>query len=228
MRGLRPSRGALAASLLLAACVTTLGQSVALPPPATDEPLASTKTMRTAVVAGGCFWGIQLVFEHVRGVSQALAGYAGGAASTAQYETVSTGRTGHAESVEITYDASAVTYGQLLRVFFSVAHDPTELNRQGPDEGTQYRSAIFFRDAEQQRIARAYVAQLTRAHVFNAPIVTAIVQLPAFYHAEGYHQGYADEHPDDLYIRINDAPKLAALKRVLPDLYTARAASVRP
>jgi peptide-methionine (S)-S-oxide reductase len=223
-----PRAGVLVAAALLAACVTTIGQSAALPMPSTDEPLAATKTMRAAVVSGGCFWGIQLVFEHVKGVSRVLEGYAGGAASTAQYDTVSTGRTGHAESVEITYDASVVTYGQLLRVFFGVAHDPTQLNRQGPDEGTQYRSAIFFQDADQQRIARAYVAQLTQARAFNAPIVTAIVQLPAFYRAEDYHQGYADEHPDDLYIRINDAPKLAALKRVFPDLYTARAASVRP
>ena len=203
----------------LVACVTTQGQGVAIPAPAADLPRAASPVTHTAVLAGGCFWGVQSVFEHVRGVTKVVAGYAGGAASTARYEVVETGRTGHAESVQVIYDASSVTYGQLLRVFFGVAHDPTQLNRQGPDMGTQYRSVIFFSDDDEARVARAYVNQLTQAHAFRQPIVTEIVALAAFYPAETYHQDYAEQHPDDLYIRINDAPKLVALKRVFPDLF---------
>jgi peptide-methionine (S)-S-oxide reductase len=207
----------LAVGLMMAA--RTAG--VAVPPPAVDAPLAPGQASRTAVLAGGCFWGVQAVYQHVRGVTRALSGYAGGAASTASYEVVESGRTGHAESVQITYDPGRVTYGQLLRVFFSVAHDPTTLNRQGPDEGTQYRSAIFVQDAEQERIARAYIAQLDQAHVFRNPIVTEVTKLPGFYTAEDYHQDYATLHPHDPYIVVNDAPKVANLRSLFPELYAA-------
>jgi peptide-methionine (S)-S-oxide reductase len=174
------------------------------------------------VLAGGCFWGIQAVFEHVKGVTSATAGYSGGSANTAQYETVSTGRTGHAESVKVVYDPSQVSFGQILKVFFSVAHDPTELNRQGPDEGTQYRSVIFFSSEEQHRVARAYIDQLNGAKVFSEPIVTQVVALQAFYPAEGYHQSYAEHHPYEPYIAINDLPKLDHLKQTLPELYVGK------
>jgi peptide-methionine (S)-S-oxide reductase len=196
--------------------------AVKLPNPAADEALSKTKSSQTVVLAGGCFWGIQAVFEHVKGVSSATAGYSGGAANTAQYETVSTGRTGHAESVKVVYDPSQVSFGQILKVFFSVAHDPTELNRQGPDEGTQYRSAIFFSSEEQHRIARAYIDQLDGAKTFARPIVTQVVALQAFYPAEGYHQDYAEHHPHEPYIAINDLPKLDHLKQTLPELYVGK------
>ncbi|MGH9633447.1 MAG: peptide-methionine (S)-S-oxide reductase MsrA [Candidatus Angelobacter sp.] len=196
--------------------------AVKLPNPATDEPLSKTKSSETVVLAGGCFWGIQAVFEHVKGVSSATAGYSGGPASTAQYETVSTGRTGHAESVKVVYDPSQVSFGQILKVFFSVAHDPTELNRQGPDEGTQYRSVIFFSSEDQHRVARAYIDQLNGAKVFSEPIVTQVVALQAFYPAEGYHQDYAEHHPYEPYIAINDLPKLDHLKKLLPELYVRK------
>ncbi|HXA84829.1 MAG TPA: peptide-methionine (S)-S-oxide reductase MsrA [Candidatus Dormibacteraeota bacterium] len=196
--------------------------AVKLPNPAADEALSKTKSSQTVVLAGGCFWGIQAVFEHVKGVSSATAGYSGGAANTAQYETVSTGRTGHAESVKVIYDPSQVSFGQILKVFFSVAHDPTELNRQGPDEGTQYRSAIFFSSEEQHRIARAYIDQLDGAKTFARPIVTQVVALQAFYPAEGYHQDYAEHHPHEPYIAINDLPKLDHLKQTLPELYVGK------
>ena len=173
-----------------------------------DESVAGQSGHETAVVAGGCFWGMQLVFEHVKGVLNVTAGYAGGSAKTAEYETVSTGRTGHAESVRIVYDPSQITYGQLLKVFFSVAHNPTELNRQGPDEGTQYRSVIFYADQNQQRIAEAYIHQLTEARSFSHKIVTQIVPLQGFYPAEAYHQDYAVHNPQNMYIMINDLPKL--------------------
>jgi peptide-methionine (S)-S-oxide reductase len=196
--------------------------AVKLPNPAADEPLNKAKGAQTVVLAGGCFWGIQAVFEHVKGVSSATAGYSGGSAGTAQYETVSTGQTGHAESVRVVYDPSQVSFGQILKVFFSVAHDPTELNRQGPDEGTQYRSVIFYGDEDQRRIAQAYVDQLNVAKVFARPIVTQIVALKAFYPAEGYHQDYAAHHPNDPYIAINDLPKLDHLKQILPELYAGK------
>ena len=196
--------------------------AVKLPDPATDSPLSKSKGAQTVVLSGGCFWGIQAVFEHVKGVSSVTAGYSGGSASTAQYETVSTGRTGHAESVRIVYDPSQVSYGQLLKVFFSVAHDPTELNRQGPDEGTQYRSAIFFGNEDQRHIAQAYIDQLNRAKAFSHPIVTEIVALQAFYPAEAYHQDYAEHHPNEPYIAINDLPKLEHLKQTLPELYVGK------
>jgi peptide-methionine (S)-S-oxide reductase len=197
-------------------------RAVAVPSPAVDASIATAKSTQTAVVSGGCFWGIQAVFQHVKGVINATSGYAGGSAKTAEYEIVSTGMTGHAESVKITYDPSQVTYGQLLRVFFSVAHDPTQLNRQDPDEGTQYRSAVWYANDEQKRIAEAYIAQLDKAKIFPAPIVTKVVPLNGFYPAEGYHQNYAANHPDDPYIVYNDAPKVAHLREQLPELYAAK------
>ena len=193
-----------------------------LPDPADDMPRATTRTLETAVFAGGCFWGIEAVFEHVKGVTDAVSGYAGGTAATANYETVSTGRTGHAESVRVTYDASRITYGQLLKVFFSVAHDPTELNRQGPDTGPQYRSAIFYQNDQQRRIAAAYIAQLQKAKAFGRPIVTQVTALDKFYPAEAYHQDYLAQHPTQPYIVINDLPKLEALKKHFGDLYAAK------
>jgi peptide-methionine (S)-S-oxide reductase len=196
--------------------------TVAIPDPAVDESLAANKGERVAVVAGGCFWGIQAVFEHVKGVIDVKAGYAGGSADTAHYEIVSTGRTGHAESVRIKYDPSQISYGQLLKVFFSVAHDPTELNRQGPDDGTQYRSAIFCSNEEQQRIAKAYVDQLNQAKAFGQPIVTVISVGSPFYEAEAYHQDYAVHHPNEPYIVINDLPKVASLRKQFPNLYVSR------
>jgi peptide-methionine (S)-S-oxide reductase len=202
-----------------AAATTT---APAIPDPAVDAPLANARGEQTAVVAGGCFWGVQAVFQHVKGVKSVTSGYAGGAAKTAHYETVSTGETGHAESVRITYDPSQVSYGKLLKVFFAVAHDPTQLNRQGPDTGTQYRSAIFYSNEEQKRIAQAYVAQLDQAKVFGRSIVTQITPLDAFYKAEDYHQDYATLHPDEPYIAINDLPKVENLRKQLPDLYVQR------
>jgi peptide-methionine (S)-S-oxide reductase len=165
---------------------------------------------------------VQAVFQHVKGVIRATSGYSGGSAKTAEYETVSTGETGHAESVEIVYDPSQITYGELLRVFFSVAHDPTQLNRQGPDQGTQYRSSIFYANDEQKHIAQAYIAQLDKAGVFPRPIVTQVVLLQAFYPAEAYHQNYAALHPYQPYIAINDAPKVEHLRQEFPDLYTGK------
>ena len=194
----------------------------AVPSPAVDATLATARAEQTAVVSGGCFWGIQAVFQHVKGVISATSGYSGGAANTAEYELVSNGDTGHAESVKIVYDPSQITYGQLLRVFFSVAHDPTELNRQGPDTGSQYRSAIFYGSDEQKRIAEAYIAQLEKAKVFPRPIVTQLVPLKAFYAAEAYHQDYAARHPDNPYIVYNDAPKVAHLRQEFPELYTGK------
>ena len=196
--------------------------AVAIPDPGVDTPLATATGQQTAVVAGGCFWGLQAVFEHVRGVIAVTAGYSGGPASMANYEMVCTDKTGHAEAVSITYDPSRITYGHLLKVFFSVAHDPTELNRQGPDTGTQYRSAIFYASAEQKRIAQAYIAQLDRAKVYSRPIVTEVVALNGFYQAEAHHQDYAVQHPDDPYIVINDLPKVANLRKLLPNLYRAK------
>lgn len=204
------------------ACNAATARAVAIPDPALDAPLASTKGKQTAVFAGGCFWGIEAVFEHVKGVSSATSGYSGGPAKTANYETVSTGETGHAESVQVTYDPSQITYGQLLKVFFAVAHDPTELNRQGPDTGTQYRSAIFYSNEEQKRIALAYIKQLNQARVFERPIVTQVAALSVFYQAEAYHQDYAVHHPNDSYIVFNDLPKVENLRQQFPNLYVAR------
>jgi peptide-methionine (S)-S-oxide reductase len=197
-------------------------RSAVLPAPVVDAPRAPAAGQQTAVLSGGCFWGVQAVFQHVKGVISATSGYSGGSKKTADYETVSTGETGHAESVQIVYDPSQITYGELLRVFFSVAHDPTELNRQGPDEGTQYRSAIFYANDEQKQIAGAYIAQLNQAKVFAHPIVTQVVALQAFYAAEAYHQNYAALHPNQPYIMFNDAPKVEHLKQQFPDLYIAK------
>lgn len=188
-----------------------------LPDPAVNA--APAQGDQVAVLAGGCFWGLQSVFEHVKGVKKVWAGYSGGAANTAEYERVSDGDTGHAESVKIVYDPAKVSYGQLLKVYFSVATDPTQLNRQGPDVGTQYRSVIFYGNDEQKRIATAYIAQLSAAHAFPDAIVTQVVPLKGFYAAESYHQDYATRHPNDPYIVFNDAPKVAHLKQQFPDLY---------
>ncbi|MGE8335282.1 peptide-methionine (S)-S-oxide reductase MsrA [Pseudomonas laurylsulfatiphila] len=191
--------------------------SVVIPPPALDETTHAQSA--TAVFAGGCFWGVQGVFQHVKGVKNAVSGYAGGAADTAQYERVSNGNTGHAESVEVTFDPSQVSYGTLLQIYFSVAHNPTELNRQGPDTGTQYRSAIFTKSAEQQRVAQAYIAQLDAAHSFDKPIVTKLETFNGFYPAEEEHQDFLTEHPTYPYIVINDLPKVAQLKQLYPNRY---------
>jgi peptide-methionine (S)-S-oxide reductase len=191
-----------------------------IPAAATDP--ADTASKETAVLAGGCFWGQQGLFEHVKGVIKVVAGYSGGERSTARYGLVSTGTTGHAESVEITFDPHQVTFGQILQIYFSVAHDPTQLNRQGPDEGTQYRSEIFAASPEQQATARAYIAQLDAAHIFAKPIATRVEPLKGFYPAEDYHQDYLVFNPDASYIRINDLPKIGALKEVWPAFYRAQ------
>jgi peptide-methionine (S)-S-oxide reductase len=212
----------LVAVLLFAASVwspTNAAEKGGFPDPAVDAPLAAKKGKATAVVAGGCFWGVQAVFQHVKGVKDVTSGYSGGSASTAEYERVGRGDTGHAESVKITFDPAQITYGQLLKVFFSVVHDPTQLDRQGPDTGTQYRSAIFYGDDEQKRIAEAYIAQLEAAKSFPRPIVTQVVPLRDFYAAEMYHQNYAMLHPDDAYIVRNDAPKVEDLHERFPGLY---------
>jgi peptide-methionine (S)-S-oxide reductase len=204
------------------ACKTARASITSFPDPVLDAPLTSAKSEQTAVLAGGCFWGVDAVFKHVKGVIKVTSGYSGGSAGTAQYETVSTGETGHAESVRIIYDPSKISYGQLLKVFFAVAHDPTELNRQGPDSGTQYRSAIFYGDEEQKRIAEAYIDQLNKARVFGKPIVTRVTALKSFYEAEGYHQNYLAQHPDEPYIIFNDLPKVENLRKYYPDLYKAK------
>jgi peptide-methionine (S)-S-oxide reductase len=194
------------------------GESSVAIPPAAFDPVDANAT-GTAVLAGGCFWGVQAVFEHVGGVSQVIAGYSGGAKSNPTYEEVSTEETGHAETVQITYDPARVSFGTLLQVYFSVAHDPTQLNRQGPDEGTSYRSNIFYTNEAQQRIAEAYIDQLNKAGRFSRPLVTRVDRFTAFYPAEKYHQDYLVAHPSSPYIVINDLPKLAEFKRLLPSLY---------
>jgi len=192
--------------------------AVVLPAPVLDNP-RTEGPLQTAVLAGGCFWGVQGVYQYTKGVKQVLSGYAGGDKSTAEYEKVSTGRTGHAESVQIVFDPKEISYGEILRIYFSVAHDPTELNRQGPDVGTQYRSAIFYADAQQQRIAQAYIAQLEKAHAFRRQIVTRVDPLRGFYPAEAYHQDFLIRNPSYPYIAINDLPKIANLKRLFPEQY---------
>ena len=192
--------------------------AAAVPGPAVDEPRPASSAKETMVVAGGCFWGVQAVFEQVRGVRSATSGYAGGA-GPADYDTVSTGQTGHAESVRIVYDPSKISYGQLLKIFFSVAHDPTQLNHQGPDVGTQYRSAIFYGDAMQEKIAKAYIEQLDGAKIFHGKIVTEVTPLKKFYEAESYHQDYYFAHLMQPYIMFNDTPKVQALKQQFPDLF---------
>jgi peptide-methionine (S)-S-oxide reductase len=216
----------LAAFVILLASLAILrgnaaGAATTLPDPAVDETLAAHAGQEKVVVAGGCFWGVQLVYEHVKGVIHVTSGYAGGTVKNPDYETVSSGSTGHAESVEIVYDPSKITLGQLLKVFFSVAHDPTELNRQGPDTGTQYRSAIFFETLEQQHIAQAYVDQLNQAKSFSRAIVTQIAPLKAFYRAENYHQDFAVHNPDNPYIAAFDLPKVKHLQEQFPGLYVA-------
>ena len=198
---------------------------VVIPPPAFDAPKAPGP-LQTAVLSGGCFWGVQGVFEHLVGVHKVLSGYSGGAHSTASYEVVSTGTTGHAESVQITYDPKLVTYGQILQVYFSVAHNPTELNRQGPDVGTQYRSAIFYANDMQKKIAASYIAQLNKAGVFGAPIVTQLTPFQAFYPAEDYHQDYLLLNPSNPYIVYNDLPKIRNFQKLLPLLYQPKAVTV--
>jgi peptide-methionine (S)-S-oxide reductase len=201
------------------ACSRVDASAATIPNPKLDAPLAPKKGEQTAVLAGGCFWGVEAVFEHVKGVLHAESGYSGGTEDTAQYYRVASGATGHAESVRVTYDPSQITYGQLLKVFFSVAHDPTELNRQGPDVGAQYRSAIFYANEEQKRIAVSYVDQLNQAKVFERKIATQVVPLKAFHEAEDYHQNYLVNHPNEPYIVYNDMPKLANLRKILPELY---------
>jgi peptide-methionine (S)-S-oxide reductase len=198
------------------------GSGAAVPGPVADEARATAPAKETAVVAGGCFWGIQAVFQHVKGVVSATSGYSGGTLKNPDYEAVSSGETGHAESVKIVYDPSQITYGELLRVFFSVALDPTEVNRQGPDSGTQYRSLVFYGNDEQKKIAEAYIAQLNSAKVFRKAIATQVVPLKGFYEAEGYHQNYATLHPDNPYIVYNDAPKVSNLRREFPELYSGK------
>jgi peptide-methionine (S)-S-oxide reductase len=201
------------------ACTAKANPAAGIPAPTLDEAQPSTPTQRTVVFSGGCFWGVQAVFLHVKGVISATSGYSGGSAKTAEYETVSTGETGHAESVQVVYNASQVTYGKLLWIFFSVAHDPTQLNRQGPDEGTEYRSAIFYTSDEQKHITDAYIAQLVQAKIFSHRIVTQVGPLQAFYPAEAYHQNYAALHPNQPYIMFNDAPKVEHLRQQFPDIY---------
>jgi len=193
--------------------------AVAIPAPTLDPAAPAGARAETIVLAGGCFWGVQAVFQHTKGVTSAVSGYAGGDAKTAHYEVVGTGRTGHAESVAVTFDPRQISYGRILQIYFSVAHNPTELNRQGPDVGTQYRSAIFYADDEQRRVAGAYIAQLDKAHVFNAPIVTRLEPLHGFYPAENYHQDFAVLHPSYPYIVFNDLPKVENLKRLFPHDY---------
>jgi peptide-methionine (S)-S-oxide reductase len=207
--------------LALAGCGSAASSAVSLPDPGVSAAVLPGAGPQTAVLAGGCFWGMEGVFEHVKGVAKVTSGYAGGRAETANYPTVSTGTTGHAESVRITYDPARISYGQLLKVYFSVAHDPTELNRQGPDTGTQYRSEIFYTNEGQRRVAQAYIRQLQHAHVFSRPIVTRVSSLKGFYPAEAYHQGYLRNHPDQPYIVINDLPKIDHLRQQFPGWYVS-------
>lgn len=212
--------GMLSAALALAASACPVradDKPHAIPAPALDEP--AHEAPETIVLAGGCFWGVQGVFQHVKGVTRAIAGYAGGSAATAHYLMTSLGHTGHAESVAVTFDPAKISLGRILQIYFAVAHDPTELNRQGPDEGSQYRSAIFPSDAEQAKVARDYIVQLDQAHAFAAPIVTRIEPGKAFYAAETYHQDFLTLNPDYPYIVTNDLPKIAALRRLYPDEY---------
>jgi len=204
------------------ACGIGSASAITIPASTQDETHASQTSEQHLVVAGGCFWGVQAVFQHLKGVKTAISGYAGGTADTAKYDVVSGGNTGHAEAVQITYDPSQITLGQILQVFFSVAHNPTELNYQGPDHGTQYRSAIFFSTPEQKVIAEKYIAQLDAAKVFDAPIATKLEPLTQFYPAESYHQDYARLNPMNPYIMINDAPKVRALKKEFPDWYVEK------
>jgi peptide-methionine (S)-S-oxide reductase len=209
--------------LSMAACAA---EAPVVIPAATVDNTMAAGPLQTAVVSGGCFWGVQGVFEHLNGVKRVLSGYAGGEKKTAEYETVSTGQTGHAESVQITFDPAKVSYGQILQVFFSVAHDPTQLNRQGPDSGTQYRSSIFYADESQKKIAEAYIAQLNKAGAYPRPIVTRVDPLKGFYAAEGYHQDYLLKNPSSAYIVFNDLPKIRNFQKTLPALYQGKPVTV--
>ena len=199
-------------------------KAVRLPPPAFDPPAAMSQ--QTAIFAGGCFWGVQAVFPHTQGVLNAVSGYAGGSKETANYQAIGSGTTGHAESVQVTYDPKVISYGKLLQIYFSVAHDPTQLNRQGPDHGTQYRSAIFYADAGQKQVAERYIAQLDAARAYPAKIVTQVAPLTAFYPAEAYHQDYATLHPTSPYIAVFDLPKIANLKSMMPEVWREEPVSV--
>jgi peptide-methionine (S)-S-oxide reductase len=193
--------------------------AVTIPPPSVDEQAPASGEMQTAVLAGGCFWGMQGVYQHTKGVTQAVSGYAGGQKDTAHYQMVGSGRTGHAESISVTFDPRVITYGKILQIYFSVAHNPTELNYQGPDEGTQYRSAIFYANSDQKRVATAYIDELQKAHVFSSPIVTKLEAFSGFYPAEDYHQDFLVLHPNYPYIVFNDLPKVDNLKKLFPDYY---------
>lgn len=210
---------ATAGGLLISSATPAAERAFIIPPPAADQAAsaAATATQEKAVIAGGCFWGVQAVFQHVKGVSNAVSGYAGGQAGTANYNAVGSGRTGHAEAVEITYDPRQISYGQLLQIYFSVAHDPTQLNRQGPDHGTQYRSAVFPANDSQRKVAEAYIAQLNKSGVYPKALATTIEPLQAFYPAEDYHQDYLVRNPNSLYIVINDVPKVENLAKTFPD-----------
>ncbi|MDG9968486.1 peptide-methionine (S)-S-oxide reductase MsrA [Achromobacter mucicolens] len=210
---------ATAGGLLISSATPAADRAFIIPPPAADQAAsaAATATQEKAVIAGGCFWGVQAVFQHVKGVSNAVSGYAGGQAGTANYNAVGSGRTGHAEAVEITYDPRQISYGQLLQIYFSVAHDPTQLNRQGPDHGTQYRSAVFPANDSQRKVAEAYIAQLNKTGVYPKALATTIEPLQAFYPAEDYHQDYLVRNPNSLYIVINDVPKVENLAKTFPD-----------
>lgn len=206
--------------VLLTAIVLTYSASHTTPPaPATDISTSTAKGKQTVVLAGGCFWGMEAVFEHLKGVSDVVSGYSGGSAATAHYEAIGSGETGHAESVRITYDPAQISYDQLLKVYFSVAHDPTQLNRQGPDSGTQYRSVIFFANDEQKRVAQAYIEQLHKAQTFRKPIVTQLVPLDSFYAAEEYHQQFIARNPVHPYVVVHDLPKLNQLRKQFTDMY---------
>jgi peptide-methionine (S)-S-oxide reductase len=211
-----------AAALVFVQRASGASRAVTLPNPSVD--IRASAKLETAVFAGGCFWGIQSVFQHTKGVVTATSGYAGGWTDRPSYEAVSTGRTGHAEAVRVVFDPSKISYGQLLKVFFSVAHDPTQLNRQGPDVGTQYRSALFYVTADQKAVAESYIHQLNQAHTFTRPIVTQVGALKEFFVAEAYHQNYAEEHPNEPYIMMHDAPKVANLRRLFPELYSDKLA----
>ncbi len=217
------SLGVIASALLVFAAFNSRAKTPRanspFPRPVVDQPVATAKGKEVAVISGGCFWGIQALYEHTKGVLSATSGYAGGTPETAQYEMVGSGQTGHAESVKVVFDPSEITYGQVLMIFFSVAHNPTELNKQGPDWGTQYRSSVFYGSPEQKKIAEAYIQQLNAAKVYPNKIVTQVVPLNGFYPAEGYHQDYLKHHTDNPYIVINDLPKLQNLKKEFPELY---------
>jgi peptide-methionine (S)-S-oxide reductase len=211
---------------LAASAPATAGEAMRVVPAPAQDVVAGGPGLQTTVFAGGCFWGIQGVFQHVKGVTQAISGYAGGTVANPDYERVSLGETGHAESVRVTFDPSQISYGQLLQIFFWVALDPTEVNRQGPDWGTQYRSDLFVANAEQERVARAYIAQLDAAHVYSAPIATRVDAAQKFYPSEAYHQDYLERHPDQPYIFINDLPKVRALQRLFPQCWRSNPVTV--